>query len=382
MRPILEVLNSAAVTNVRFSMRRLKPFFVLVAFAAALTVLSSVPAGAQSQDEVERTQAEVDAAVQRLEAVAAELNEAVTAYQKVNGELADLNWRVATLFERIHEYEQEVISLRDQARDLVLEAYTSGGQDLIQVALEAGSIQDVLTSQELISRATDRDLIALDRLAAVRREMDRLKVELEADQERVAVLEAEAAVLVDQVEALYEAADAEYHEARDANRAAVLKFEEEQRRLRLLEQARKQGAAAGISAAATPGFVCPVPGASFINDWGFPRSGGRTHKGTDVFAPFGTPIRAVAAGTVRLSNSSLGGITVWLNATDGNSYYFAHLQSYASGMATGATVAAGQTIGFVGDSGNARGGAPHLHFQVHPGGGGPVNPYPTLAARC
>lgn len=363
-------------------MRRLKPLFVLIAFAAALTVLSSVPAGAQSQEEVERTQAEVDAAVARLEAVAAELNEAVTAYQKVNGELADLNWRVATLFERIHEYEQEVLTLRDQARDLVLEAYTSGGQDLIQVALEAGSIQDVLTSQELISRATDRDLIALDRLAAVRREMDRLKIELEADQERVAVLQEEADLLVQKVEALYEAADAEYHQARDANRSAVLKYEEEQRRLRLLEQARKQGAAAGISAAATPGFVCPLPGGSFINDWGFPRSGGRTHKGTDVFAPFGTPIRAVAAGTVRLSNSSLGGITIWLNGTDGNSYYFAHLQSYAGGLSTGSSVAAGQTIGFVGDSGNARGGAPHLHFQVHPGGGGPVNPYPTLAARC
>jgi murein DD-endopeptidase MepM/ murein hydrolase activator NlpD len=353
---------------------------MLVALVVAISVaLPPVQALAQSKADVEKAEAARDDAFERLKAVDVELEAAISEYQAVDAELEDLTWRITQIYERIQEYEAEVRDLRDRARDLVIEAYVAGGSDLVRVAFEAGSIQDILTSQDLIERATDHDVRTLDRLEAVRREMDRLKSELEVDQARVAELRAEADTLVQRLDDLYAQADAEYRTADATAREAKRKYDEEVRRQRLLELARKQGASAGVSGDLTPGFVCPVIGSRYINDWGFSRSGGRTHKGTDMMAPRGTPVVAVGDGTIRLSNSGLGGITVYLRTGNGNMYYYAHLDGYAGGMATGTSVSTGQVVGYVGNTGNASGGATHLHFEIHPGGGAAVNPYPTLA---
>jgi murein DD-endopeptidase MepM/ murein hydrolase activator NlpD len=96
-------------------------------------------------------------------------------------------------------------------------------------------------------------------------------------------------------------------------------------------------------------------------------------------APRGTPVVANVSGSVSAHNSSRGGISYYLRGSDGNTYFGTHLDSLsgASGQ-----VAAGTVIGRVGNSGNASGGPPHLHFEIHPGGGGPVNPYPTVARYC
>ena len=131
-------------------------------------------------------------------------------------------------------------------------------------------------------------------------------------------------------------------------------------------------------------IVFPVAGPhSFINDWGFPRSGGRTHKGNDIFAAKGTPLVAVTDGFIGKYSPverGLGGITIWLYGYDGNHYYYAHLSKIAKNLRVGTKVKAGQVIGLVGNTGNARTTPPHLHFQIHPGGGDPINPYPFLKA--
>ncbi|TPG63682.1 M23 family metallopeptidase [Hymenobacter nivis] len=113
--------------------------------------------------------------------------------------------------------------------------------------------------------------------------------------------------------------------------------------------------------------------------WGVDRDGGaRRHEGIDIFAPRGTPAIAAAAGTVtRLGNTRLGGNVVWLNAdgTDEHLYY-AHLDRQL--VQPGQRVRPGDTLGLVGNTGNARTTAPHLHFGIYRAGQGAVDPLPFV----
>ncbi len=126
--------------------------------------------------------------------------------------------------------------------------------------------------------------------------------------------------------------------------------------------------------------TCPVAGThSFIDSWGFARSGGRRHKGVDLIADIGVPIVAPANGTVAYRSNRVGGRSFHLEDEFGNYYYGTHLSAYGD---VEGEVRAGEVIGYVGDDGNAA-GIPHLHFEIHPGGrGNPINPFPDTAAVC
>lgn len=99
----------------------------------------------------------------------------------------------------------------------------------------------------------------------------------------------------------------------------------------------------------------------FTNSFGAPRSGGRSHGGTDMIAPWDEPIYAVESGTVITANHGLGEKHIWLTANNGTAYYYAHLNTF-----------------------NAAGTSPHVHLQIHPGGrsGAAITPYNTMAAVC
>ena len=125
----------------------------------------------------------------------------------------------------------------------------------------------------------------------------------------------------------------------------------------------------------------PIAGvANYSHDWLFPRYGPgfRFHHGTDVFAPFGTPLRAAVDGIVTAKTSELGGLSVKITMPDGTYFYYAHLSSLPDDFVDGAEVKTGDIVGYVGDSGNAKGGSPHLHIGVYPQGGGPTDPKPIL----
>jgi murein DD-endopeptidase MepM/ murein hydrolase activator NlpD len=138
------------------------------------------------------------------------------------------------------------------------------------------------------------------------------------------------------------------------------------------------------------GYVFPVYGAvSFGDSFGAPRPDvpGGWHHGEDLFAPAGTPILACADGTLySIGWNDIGGYRLWLRDEDGNQFYYAHLAAYSPLALEGNQVQAGDVIGFVGDTGDADGGSPHLHFEIHPGSlvglgyDGVVAPYPFLVA--
>jgi hypothetical protein len=138
------------------------------------------------------------------------------------------------------------------------------------------------------------------------------------------------------------------------------------------------------------GYVFPVYGpVSFGDSFGAPRPNipGGWHHGEDIFAPLGAPVLAVADGTLHtIGFTKIGGYRIWLRDRAGNQFYYAHLSAYSPLAVEGGSVNAGDVIGFVGDTGDAEGGSPHLHFEIHPasmaglGYDGVVAPYPILLA--
>ena len=120
----------------------------------------------------------------------------------------------------------------------------------------------------------------------------------------------------------------------------------------------------------------------FSDDWGDPRGGGRRHEGTDLFAAPGSYVYAVVDGTLTRrawdQPGSRSGNAWWLTAADGSGtyYFYAHLADFAPELGVGSRVEAGQIIGFMGNTGKSA--FPHLHVEIHPNGGGAVNPYPAL----
>ncbi|MFN8052705.1 MAG: M23 family metallopeptidase [Acidimicrobiales bacterium] len=133
-------------------------------------------------------------------------------------------------------------------------------------------------------------------------------------------------------------------------------------------------------------FVFPVLGeVNFIDSWGFARLPGTVdqhwHEGTDIMAPTGREIVAVENGTLfKVGDAGLGGLRLWLHGDSGTDYYYAHFSSFAPDSVDGALVSAGTVVGYAGNTGDAAGGASHLHFEIHPSGGAPVSPFPLLKA--
>ena len=105
------------------------------------------------------------------------------------------------------------------------------------------------------------------------------------------------------------------------------------------------------------------------------------HEGNDLFAVTGTPISACVDGVItKLANGNIGGISLWLAGDDGVIYYYGHMSGYMPGIGPGLRVRTGDVLGFVGDTGTAQGTYPHLHFEMHPGGGPAFDPKAVLDA--
>lgn len=312
----------------------------------------------------EASQAELERAAARANAAAAEL---------------------ARAQRRLAELESEVAELEARRAD------TDGRLQAL-----AGAVRDVAVSRFVQGRAA-RPLageVELDASAAARAEALERIVSAQArdtlDEYRMLAedLEVQERALTSKQEAAAAALGATRRRAAEVRQELVrLQKLEAERKAREAARRRQAAAAARVrsasrtSFAATGDWMCPVQGArAFTDDWGDPRGGGRRrHQGTDILAARGTPVVAPVSGTVRPASSANGGLSFYLNGSDGIEYFGAHLDSYSGRRGA---VRQGDVIGTVGTSGNARGGPPHLHFEMHPGGGAPVNPYPTVRRYC
>ena len=129
--------------------------------------------------------------------------------------------------------------------------------------------------------------------------------------------------------------------------------------------------------------LCPVRGAGkwdISNSFGAPRDGQRSHAGNDIFAKRGAPVVANVDGRIRTASGSRAGLAYYLEGVDGVTYYGSHLHELRA--ASGESVKRGDVIGTVGNTGNAKGTPPHLHFEVKPGGGAAIDPYALLRSWC
>lgn len=331
------------------------------------------------------TRGQVDAACEdsreqlaAYRAAQGEFESSAIAFERVLNEIDQLERRQARVKGSVESNSQTVEAVQRQIEEHAVEMYMRGGFTTPGIILSASSVDRLITTTEFLSTAGLGARRSLDELIASRGQLQQFEVDLQAIHDELQAKREEAAAALARQEAAMQAEQAAYSRLSDRCRDLNARYEAQQARLRAEARLRSMGSVQ------TGPFICPfTPGrTSFIDSWGFPRSGGRTHKGTDMFAVMNEPMYAVQSGTVLITNSALGGRSIWLRADTGIAYYYAHLSSWA--VSTGQRVSQGQVIGFNGNTGNAIGGAPHLHFQLHPGGmGSPaVNPYPTLIAAC
>jgi murein DD-endopeptidase MepM/ murein hydrolase activator NlpD len=328
-------------------------------FLLALTLAVSLPGAAVAQD----IEQELEEAEERVEGLRGELAEATEAYETTWAAVETLRAEQQQLGQRAAELEAALADARDALTDRAVEMFKHGQASASLLVLAGAGPGETADRAALLSALQSRDQARAEEAGALRLALEQTE-QLLAD--RAAELEALQAQLDRQRDAL--AADL------GAAQAVASDLEQRAQNRRRIDRGPQQGI---YSCIFEPGRT------NFRDTWGAPRSGGRRHKGTDVFAVMGEPVLAFTDGVIaRHSNGGLGGISVYLQGDDGNLYYYTHLQRIDANGAVGRRVQGGEVIAYNGDTGNARGGAPHVHFELKPGGGASINPYAWLAAAC
>jgi murein DD-endopeptidase MepM/ murein hydrolase activator NlpD len=277
---------------------------------------------------------------------------------------------------------------RDVLAERLVDIYVAVQPTFIQVLLTTGSIAEAYEAGTVLDQAARGDARVLEAVRERRERLALLQARQAAAEDAREREEAEAEERAAELAGVLAQRRALLGDARADLRRLIKEERERRARLAALEAARRATlsslpyASSGSARAAVPrgSYAFPVAGpARFSDDWLAPRGGGRAHEGIDIMAAGGTPVVAAADGSLyNVGYNGLGGWRLWLRDGNGTTYYYAHLSSYAPAAREGAAVARGTVIGYVGNSGDASGGPTHLHFEIHPGGGGPVPPYPII----
>ena len=349
-----------------------------------------------------QAQKDLDAAQAQLSRFQDGLNVLAANYGKAEARQAALDDAATAAQKDIAKSEKDLATSQQQLSDRLVSVYKDGTSPTpmyLEVLFSGTDLTTMLERLSLLSRVAGQDqaLYAqvqkhLDKRKALQQDLAQKQKAQSKQLENLKTLQADMETKMSSASTQYkllkkQVADLKAAAAREAAAAAAAAAAAK-------KAATKAAAAAAAAAtkaakskpAVQPGsFVFPVDGPhSYADTWGAPRSGERTHKGCDIMAARGTP--AVACVTGRITSLSradvgLGGKYFWLSGDNGTGYYGCHLESLASNIQVGTRVVAGQILGYVGNTGNAAGGPCHLHFEIHPGEGAAIDPYPILRAN-
>jgi murein DD-endopeptidase MepM/ murein hydrolase activator NlpD len=379
----------------------MRPARALPAFGVLFAVLvAMVPARADvTYEEVERARQEVREVTAALEEQVAEYEAALVRSEALDLELEELLVDIAA---KERELTLARLAARDRVADMYMAAGASAGSNLVTTEIERAPAR-----MAYLDTVAEADRAVMNRLEAARRDFLRQQGVLEELQAEQEALGAQVEDLINVIYTELEEANAAYQAVKtewDLQEAERIRREEEERRRREYEAwlatsttttipsptSTRPGDSTTTTAAPPPPppppnpgtRVCPVDGATTFRDsWGEPRGEGRTHTGTDMMAAAGTPLIAIESGVIyHPSWHWAGGNGLYINGDSGDTWYYAHMQGYAAGITGGVRVTAGQLVGYVGSTGNAR--SPHLHIAYIVGGTSYQNPYPIMDALC
>jgi murein DD-endopeptidase MepM/ murein hydrolase activator NlpD len=323
--------------------------------------LAVIVAGAAAAPAAADTQGRLDDAKKQLADARARLEQAAAQWQRAEADLSRSRDRIGKAQAEITRLNAAFSATQQRFDRRVREMYMAGGSPTVAALLTSDSIADVVDRWEFAASVAQGDQDLATEVAVQAELLRRERAHL-AD---AIVLQADAA---QRLAAAKEAADARVAEL--ADKVAELQDE--------LEAQRAIGTGGGPIASSGAIRTCPVAGPNaFVDSFGDPRPGGRTHQGIDMIAPFGTPVVAVHDGTAHQTTSVLGGLGVVVYH-DGSAdwTFYTHFSSFG---ATG-HVSAGTIVGYVGATGDTS--VNHLHFEYHPGGGAAIDPYNLLLAVC
>lgn len=388
---------------------------VLLAFLVALPILSPAEAATTTTTDTAAMKAELaqkqellDEAYKQWDAMQDKLNEVAAAYNEAESRAAELETEIADVENKITSSEQDLLTARIQLEERLVGIYKDGGavSYYLQVFFSEDDLASVFEQLDALKQIADDDQALFDEVEGYLEQsradkalLEQKKAEHAAQIVELQRLQADAEAELQGATAEYEAIKAQVTKLQAEIKAADARAAELARQKRLAAQRAAAAAAAAAAAkksssssssgggggSVMPGaFTFPVAGPhSYVDSWGAPRSGGRTHKGTDIMASRGTKLVACVDGTITQLNrydTGLGGKTLYIQGSNGVKYYYAHCDSISSSLYVGKWVSAGTYVGTVGSTGNASYYAPHLHFGMIVNGTY-VNPYPTLRAN-
>ncbi len=342
--------------------------FSTIVACSLVGVVVSAPASAD-------TESELVAAEQQLETARADLDRVNEAWQQAEAELARSQDAARTARARIETLQADLATIQRALERRAAALFISGGSPQALALLTSESVTDAVDRMEFASAVAQGDSDLATRVSVQTQELSWRREEL-----------ASAIVAQAQATADLEARERSVQDELDRIADRVSTLETQLAAERSPSPTPGPGPGPGPSGPDLPpvgtGWLqtCPVNGpSSFVDSFGDPRPGGRTHQGIDMIAARGTPVAAVHAGTVHKTGSSIGGYGIVV-FHDGSSdwTFYTHFDSYGS-YGEGARVPAGATIGYVGNTGTT---VYHLHFEYHPGGGAALNPYSALLGVC